>query len=235
MKITLATKITIARIFLIIPTVAVYVAAMLLGQAGDYPLYIGLSVTSAVLFAVLSGTDFVDGNIARRTHTVTDLGKFLDPLADKIVVFIMLFLIIYFNDIKLFAYDSLVVALLAGVVVSRELAIGVFRAIASKKGLVLAADIYGKLKTVFLDIGVCVLMIAGLHISLAYIGFIAYAIGSVLAVYSGYHYVAKNLIVFTDGSSGAADKENGAACGGETEKCDDAEASDNADDNVNKA
>ena len=78
---TLATKITVARIVLIVPTVALYIAGMLVES-----LYLPLLITSCVLFAVLCSTDFVDGHIARKTGTVSALGKFLDPLADKIVI-----------------------------------------------------------------------------------------------------------------------------------------------------
>ena len=70
--------------------------------------------------------------------------------------------------------------------------IGVFRSIAASRGLVLAADIYGKIKTVCLDVGVTVLMLAGLHPAHGWIGTIVFYIGSFFAVYSGLNYVLKN-------------------------------------------
>ena len=192
MKITLATKITIARIFLIIPTVITFILAQML-DAGKTA-YIALVVLSAALFAICCATDFVDGHIARKTNTVSMLGKLLDPLADKVVIVIMLFLLIYFKDglDSAFAYNTLVIAVFSGVILSRELMIGVFRSIAASRGLVLAADIFGKIKTVCLDVGVTIMMLAGLHVSLAWIGTIVFYIGSSFAVYSGLNYVLKN-------------------------------------------
>lgn len=192
MKITLATKITIARIFLIIPTLITFILAQMLDAGKE--VYVALTVLSAALFAICCATDFVDGHIARKTNTVSMLGKLLDPLADKVVIVIMLFLLVYFKDglDDAFAYNTLVIAILSGIILSRELMIGVFRSIAASRGLVLAADIFGKIKTVCLDIGVTIMMLAGLHVSLAWIGTIVFYGGAILAVYSGLNYVVKN-------------------------------------------
>lgn len=184
---TLATKITLARILLIIPTVALYIVGMLVGAV-----YLPLLITSCVLFAILCSTDFVDGHIARKTNTVSELGKFLDPLADKIVIVVMLFLIVYFRDFTLFPFDGLVIALLGGLILTRELTVSVFRAVAASKGLVLAADIYGKIKTVLLDIGVAFLILAGVHEVIMWIGEIVFYAGAVLTVWSGVHYMVRN-------------------------------------------
>lgn len=194
--ITLATKITIARIFLIVPTMIVFVAGMLLGSTSAA--YLPLLITACILFSLLCATDFIDGGIARKTHTVSDLGKFLDPLADKIVVVIMLYLIVFFNDglDTIFAYNGIVIALLSSIIVSRELIISVFRSVAAKKNIVMAADIYGKFKTIFLDVGVACLIIAGLHPVMAWLGTIIFYIGGVLAIVSGVNYVVKNKQVF---------------------------------------
>ena len=184
---TLATKITLARILLIIPTVALYIVGMLVDAV-----YLPLLITSCVLFAILCSTDFVDGHIARKTNTVSELGKFLDPLADKIVIVVMLFLIVYFRDFTLFPYDGLVIALLGGLILTRELTVSVFRAVAASKGLVLAADIYGKIKTVLLDIGVAFLILAGVNEVIMWIGEIVFYAGAVLTVWSGVHYMVRN-------------------------------------------
>lgn len=190
---TLATKITLARIFLIIPTVVLYIVGML-----EETVYLPLLIVSCVLFAILCSTDFVDGHIARKTNTVSALGKFLDPLADKIVIVVMLFLIVYFRDFKLFPYDGLVIALLGGLILTRELTVSVFRAVAASKGLVLAADIYGKVKTVLLDIGVAFLILAGVNEVIMWIGEIVFYLGAVLTVFSGVRYLVKNKHVLAD-------------------------------------
>lgn len=157
--------------------------------------HIALIVIAAALFAICCATDFVDGHIARKTNTVSMLGKFLDPLADKVVIVVMLFLIVLFRDglsmNGVYPHNALVIALLSGLILSRELMIGVFRSIAASRGLVLAADIYGKIKTVFLDVGVTILLLAGLHPVLGWIGTITFYIGAFFAVYSGLNYVLK--------------------------------------------
>ena len=210
MKITLATKITIARIFLIIPTVITFILAQML-DAGKTA-YIALVVLSAALFAICCATDFVDGHIARKTNTVSMLGKLLDPLADKVVIVIMLFLLIYFKDglDSAFAYNTLVIAVFSGVILSRELMIGVFRSIAASRGLVLAADIFGKIKTVCLDVGVTIMMLAGLHVSLAWIGTIVFYVGAILAVYSGINYIVKNKHVLKQDDEQSEEKSENA-------------------------
>lgn len=216
---TLATKITLARIFLIIPTVVLYIVGML-EEAVQLPLLI----VSCVLFAILCSTDFVDGHIARKTNTVSALGKFLDPLADKIVIVVMLFLIVYFRDFELFPYDGLVIALLGGLILTRELTVSVFRAVAASKGLVLAADIYGKVKTVLLDVGVAFLILAGVNEVIMWIGEIVFYLGAVLTVFSGVRYLVKNKHVLADtvkdGGKSAEESasEGSAASGGEAEK-----------------
>lgn len=203
---TLATKITLARIFLIIPTVVLYIVGML-----EETVYLPLLIVSCVLFAILCSTDFVDGHIARKTNTVSALGKFLDPLADKIVIVVMLFLIVYFRDFELFPYDGLVIALLGGLILTRELTVSVFRAVAASKGLVLAADIYGKVKTVLLDVGVAFLILAGVNEVIMWMGEIVFYLGAVLTVFSGVRYLVKNKHVLADTVKDGGSESAGAA------------------------
>lgn len=211
MKITLATKITIARIFLIIPTLVFYIVAHYFGGT----VYLALSIVGALLFAICCATDFVDGHIARKTNTVSMLGKLLDPLADKVVIVVMLFLVVLFNDGLdcggVFKSNPLIIALLSGLILSRELMIGVFRSIAASRGLVLAADIFGKIKTIFLDVGVTTIMLAGLHPVIAWMGTVVFYIGAILAVVSGVNYVVKNKHVLVQNDAqddSAVDKHN---------------------------
>ncbi len=199
---TLATKITIARIILIVPTVVFYIVGMI-----EEAVYLPFLIVSCVLFAILCSTDFVDGHIARKTNTVSALGKFLDPLADKIVIVVMLFLIVYFRDFTLFKYDGLVIALLGGLILTRELTVSVFRAVAASRGLVLAADIYGKIKTVLLDIGTAFLILGGVHEVIMWIGEIVFFAGAVLTVWSGVRYLVKNKQVLSDINAPAAKED----------------------------
>ena len=191
MKITAATKITIARIVLIFPTIVMYIISQVLDVAEN--VYVALTVVSAVLLALVLATDIVDGIVARKTHTVSDLGKFLDPLADKVAIVVVLFLIVLFNrGLNVFPYNALIIAILAGVMTSRELIIGIFRAVAASKNIVLAADIFGKVKTVLLDIAVVALVLAPLHVIIGWIATVVYYVGAILTVYSGANYMLKN-------------------------------------------
>lgn len=198
MEITNATKITIARIFLIIPTVAAFVVGECFPN-GSTGYMVGV-ILGGILFAICCSTDFLDGYIARKTNTVSSLGKLLDPLADKVIIVIMLFLIVLFKDgltmDGVFEHNPLVIALLSGLILSRELIISVFRSIAASKNLVLAADIFGKIKTIFLDVAVNVLMFAGFHVVIGWIGTVLLYIGAFFAVFSGVRYIVKNKHVF---------------------------------------
>ena len=203
MKITLATKITILRVLLIIPTVILYILAFYIEEAK-----LALLITSCVLFAILCASDFIDGAIARKTKTVSNLGKFLDPLADKVVIIVMLFLMVWSSQFLergyiLYPHDVLVLAILGGLITTRELVISIFRAVAASKNVVLAADIFGKFKTIFLDVGMTVLIMAPVKAPnppyfFAWAGTIIFYIGAVLAIYSGINYLVKNRHVFLD-------------------------------------
>ncbi len=215
MKLNSATKITIARIICIFPTLALFIAAQLLH--GDSEAYLGLLLASAVLFVCCCLTDIADGYVARRTNSVSDLGKFLDPLADKIVFTVMLFAVVLFSDGLTMggAYraNPIVMTVLGGVVLARELTISSFRAIAASKNVVLAADIFGKLKTVFLNVASTALILAGLHPVIGWIGTIVFYIGCALAIFSGVRYIVKNKDIFKN--------DNGAEnCGNNGKKAD---------------
>ena len=213
MKITLATKITILRVLLIIPTVILYILAFYIEEAK-----LALLITSCVLFAVLCASDFIDGAIARKTKTVSNLGKFLDPLADKVVIIVMLFLMVWSAHFLergyiLYPHDVLVLAILGGLITTRELVISIFRAVAASKNVVLAADIFGKFKTIFLDVGMTVLIMAPVKAPnppyfFAWAGTIIFYIGAVLAIYSGINYLVKNRHVFLDKDKEEEKKED---------------------------
>ena len=213
MKITLATKITILRVLLIIPTVILYILAFYIEEAK-----LALLITSCVLFAILCASDFIDGAIARKTKTVSNLGKFLDPLADKVVIIVMLFLMVWSAQFLergyiLYPHDVLVLAILGVLITKRELVISIFRAVAASKNVVLAADIFGKFKTIFLDVGMTVLIMAPVKAPnppyfFAWAGTIIFYIGAVLAIYSGINYLVKNRHVFLDKDKEEEKKED---------------------------
>lgn len=160
-----------------------------------------LLLVTAILYVLVSLTDAVDGAVARKTNTVSDLGKFLDPLADKVIVAVMLFLLVWksesLNSAE-FACGGLVFTILCSIIIARELSIGIFRAIAGQKGLVLAADIFGKVKTQFLNAGITILIIAPIWKGFYWAGNIVFYIGAFFAIFSGIRYVVLNKQVLAD-------------------------------------
>lgn len=140
-QLNLPNKITLARIALIPIVVILYFV--------NFPYH---EIAACIVFMLCCSTDFIDGNIARKRNLVTDLGKFLDPIADKVIVVIMLF--VFVGDGTLPGWYNQIIA---GVIISREIIITAFRIIAVQKNVVLAADKLGKIKTTFLDIGLIAL------------------------------------------------------------------------------
>ncbi len=140
-----------------------------------------MSVASAAVFGIVCATDWLDGYLARKKGIITPLGKFLDPLADKLLIttaFIML--------IPLGRVPAWVVALM----ISREMAVTGLRAIASNMGVVIAASKLGKLKTIA---QIACLMPLILHytfygVDFQYIGSLMLVIAFVLTIWSGLDY-----------------------------------------------
>ncbi len=139
-------------------------------------------ILAAIAFTFASLTDMIDGYIARRENMVTNLGKFLDPLADKVLVCSILIMLVYHDWVP---------AWLTIIVVCRELVVTGLRAIAIDEGIVLAADEYGKIKTILQVFAIIPLLIhyPFLGFDLQPIGMFLLYISLILAVYSGWNYV----------------------------------------------
>lgn len=180
----LPTKITLARIALI-PIMIIF-----------YFITIGNNINliiAAAIFVIASFTDFIDGHLARSRNQVTDLGKFLDPIADKILVVITLFILVEAQVLPLG-----IGSILSGIIVSRELMVGALRQIAAARNIVLAADNLGKIKTVITDISLPLLIIAPVDNTkvIYYIGFILFIFAVIMTVLSGVNYIYKNRKLF---------------------------------------
>ncbi len=146
------------------------------------------SMTMLVIFVVASFTDFLDGYIARKYNQITVLGKLIDPLADKVLVF---------SALLIFVESNIVAALPVIIILSRDLMVGIFRAIAAQKDVVISANIYGKFKTVVQMISVITILFALSMAStlLQSIGVYLLYFATVLTILSGYIYVRDNLEV----------------------------------------
>ena len=177
----LPNKLTVLRVLLI----PFFVAALLWDHGENMTLRYG----AAAIFIVASLTDLLDGKIARKYNLVTNFGKFMDPLADKLLVCSALICLIELGDIP---------AWMVIVIISREFIISGFRLVASDNGVVIAASYWGKFKTTFQMIAV-VLLIVGIE-SMAVVTNVCLWIAVVLTVVSLVDYIMKNHKVLTEGS-----------------------------------
>ncbi len=143
-------------------------------------------IYALIVFIIASVTDFFDGYIARKYNKITDLGKFLDPLADKVLVFAGLLAMIYY-------IHSILVVFLVFVIIIREVAVTGLRAVAASKGIVIPADKLGKYKTISQ-----ILLIVGFLIlpSVAPV-IVLLVIATVLTIISGVEYFARSARVFS--------------------------------------
>ena len=166
-------------------------------------------VIAAVLFAVAACTDFIDGHIARSRGLVTNLGKFLDPIADKVLVATAMVLLLTMQKSLFSILGALNTAVYIAtavcicVILARELIISAFRQIAAANGVVMAAEKLGKYKTTVQDVAITVLIFAAdipalAGTVIAWVGFAAFAAATVLTVWSGISYVVKNKTVLQD-------------------------------------
>ena len=177
----LPNKLTVLRCIM----VPFFVAFMLYPLAGAASKYVAL-----VLFCVASFTDFLDGYLARKNNLVTNFGKFMDPLADKLLVCSAL--ICLSSTGKLATWIVLVI-------IAREFIISGFRLVASDNGIVIAASYWGKFKTVSHMAMIILLILDFRNPVLSFVTSIVIWIGVALTIISLVDYVWKNKQVLTQG------------------------------------
>ena len=196
----LPNKISLTRICMI----PVFVLVFFLD--GILPFNYGIA---AIIFAVAAFTDFLDGHIARSRGLVTNLGKFLDPIADKVLVATAMILLLTMKNTLFAVYEGventlyIITAISICVLLARELIISAFRQIAAANGIVMAAEKLGKYKTVCQDVSIFVLILAAditgtAGTVVAWVGFALFMAATVLTVWSGITYVVKNKQVLKD-------------------------------------
>lgn len=156
------TKITTARIILVAALLVGLFVVTLIPDL-DVPVYDGVNLVNliaCIVFIAAASTDFIDGHLARKWHQVTNLGKFLDPVADKMLVDSMLIFFIFRFDYEP-TQTLLMPAFCVIVMVVRDLVVDAIRFIAAQKGQVVAANVFGKLKTVAQMVAIPVVMLNG--------------------------------------------------------------------------
>ena len=212
-KINLPTKITLARIalatLLIIGIIVLYfldqsnifsiaeVGNIALNDSGAYINWI--MIILMLVFLLASMTDFLDGYLARKNNEVTDLGKFLDPIADKMLInSMMVFLALNFVSLashQRFAFFLVIIMII------RDLVVDGLRFMVAKKNVVVAANIFGKLKTVTQMVAIIVVFLNGFPFSYFDYNWPAYIhisdwlcyIATFFSVLSGIIYVKQNI------------------------------------------
>ena len=210
----LPNKITICRILLIPIFIFFYLASFI-----PYG-----KLIAVLIFCIASFTDYLDGNIARKRNLVTNLGKFLDPIADKMLVMSGLLLLVSVPIVpsggqllEPAIWPSYVGVIATVIILGREFIISAFRMIAASKNVVVAADIYGKIKTVFQLITLIYYFVYAFIVEefysaiapqaegvfsanmvLCLIGYILLAITVVLTIVSGIKYITNNKQVLKD-------------------------------------
>ncbi|WP_163971286.1 CDP-diacylglycerol--glycerol-3-phosphate 3-phosphatidyltransferase [Oceanobacillus halotolerans] len=186
-------KITLSRIFLIPIFIVLLSVPFDWGEwnIGDETTMPVAHFAAAILFIIASTTDWIDGYYARKYNLVTNLGKFLDPLADKLLVSAALILLVEIG---------LSPAWVVIVIISREFAVTGLRLVAAGEGVVLAASSLGKLKTVTQIVAIAALLLY--NFPFAYIGIpfatIMLYIALFFTIWSGYDYFVKNWHVMRD-------------------------------------
>lgn len=200
----LPNKLTLSRIILI----PFFIAAFYAPLTGHY--FVALAI-----FAIASFTDFLDGKIARKYNLITDLGKFLDPIADKVLVTSSLVIMVADPNNNVFTtiLGEYNLGLILGgigvvIIIARELVVSSLRMMAAKQGKVLAAEKIGKIKTFFTDVTLVVVLLAsGLYEFsvateaariIAIVSLVGFAISVLLTIISGVSYLVKNKEVFAE-------------------------------------
>ena len=174
MNMNLPNKLTMFRVVLIPIFILVLMSGLIPEPADRY--------IATVIFCGASFTDYLDGHIARKYNLVTNFGKFMDPLADKLLVSSALICMVEMGTLP---------AWIVIIIISREFIITGFRLIAAEGGLVIAASWWGKIKTVT-QMAMIILLLLGVE---GVIAGIFIVLATVFTVVSGVEYIAKNISV----------------------------------------
>ncbi len=165
-------------------------------------------IVSCALFAIAAFTDFLDGYIARKYNLVTDLGKFLDSSADKVLVLTILILLLDAGLLTGGIFPTFIGGLCVSLILAREILISCLRMVTAAKGVVMAADKLGKAKTILQDVSIIFFFLAGefgeegtikalftnsatvdgIHQIILVTALVLFALAIVMTIISGVHY-----------------------------------------------
>jgi len=177
MKMNIANKLTLLRIVMI--------------PLFIYLLLEGYGILALIVFSTAAFTDYLDGYLARKYNLITNFGKFMDPLADKLLVT---------SALVCFVQLGLLNAWVVIIILSREFIVSIFRAIAAAEGIVIAANWWGKAKTISQMFMVIVLLLG--NYPFEWINFpmdqILIILATILTIVSGFDYIVKNKQVLKD-------------------------------------
>ena len=180
---TTANKLTLLRVFMIPVMVLLMYIKSLETPIGFFNMSIAQFLI-ALLFIIASLTDFLDGYIARKYHQITTFGKFLDPIADKVLVMVALLYLMMIMPGRVPLWAVMIVII-------REFMVTGVRLLAIEKGHVIAASIYGKIKTATTMVALIILLFNDFGLTV-WIGNILFYLAIFFTLMSGIDYLFKN-------------------------------------------
>lgn len=190
----LPNKLTLTRLCLVPIMIIFYVVAWEIGQVW------ALWVSTAV-YIIAAVTDFLDGKIARGTGCVTTLGKFLDPIADKVLTISALVMVLPYSIAIRLPSPYFVIGVI--IIIIREFVVSGLRQSAASAGKVIAADMFGKIKAFVQDIAVPLIMmlpvLSSWWVGLTYLTWAVFGVSVILTILSGINYIWVNRSVFMSG------------------------------------
>jgi CDP-diacylglycerol--glycerol-3-phosphate 3-phosphatidyltransferase len=189
-KMNLPNKITVSRILLIPLFLIIMLVPFKWGSVHFLGTFLPVNhLVGGLLFILASATDWIDGHIARKYNLVTNMGKFLDPLADKLLVSAALIVLVELG----FAPSWIVI-----IIISREFAVTGLRLLLAGEGEVVAANMLGKVKTWAQIVAISALLLHNIIFEAIPVPFDQFAlwVAMIFTIWSGWDYFAKNTHVF---------------------------------------
>ena len=196
-KLNLPNKLTMLRV-LLVPFIVILPLLSYIDETNNflnYKLFDGflvLDLIVLIIFVLASFTDYLDGHIARKYNLVTDFGKFLDPLADKVLVVTTMLYLLVRN--RYTGIINIIFAICIALVITREFAISGLRMMAASKNIVIAASKWGKFKTVSQMVMIIIMLLNNYPFEFIKVPFdlILLGIATILTIVSGVDYFIKN-------------------------------------------